>query len=615
MARNIDEIVIDQTGITSTGIPEDGKEISIDITAPRQSTVPTRSVYNQPVYDTSNIVDPRSINIPKEQNEEAPNVMQAHFSEMDAAIDRKKKEFAEYIRKMEEESAENEMLVADGVDEVAGELEYIPPTMKETLERAEAEASGEEYHEMDEVERDLENEIALEQIKEKRNATIHQATPKIVTPVIEDEIEDPLKDIADTMLFGDDMPEEPAKEEKIEEEAITPLVHPTVLKRTRAEDNVKLVAADFSINDEDFDAEEVETTEEEIEKMEGEGFKSLQSDILKKIQPISKSMDISAFKISKKATTVSRVLSNMKDYNVDVVDWALMSTGRPFKASALSGSELFMLDTYDSTKNRLSMNIQQAKILYKHDMNPYKPKSFEAWTKTLSYKDIDHIYAAFYAANYKGSNYIPYSCTNKKTCNNMYLSEQIDIMESMVKFKNDAAKAEFNKIRTMQLTEANSGAYESIIVPITEDLAIGFKAPTMYNTLFENAALDEAFSEKYASIILIIGFIDMVYEINSSTGSLDEIQWKEYPEDISKNIKSKISTYSKIFNKLSTDEHSVILSYINAMADNDDKVTYVIPASKCPKCETEIPEQPTYAKEALFTRRQLATIATTSIDS
>ena len=52
---------------------------------------------------------------------------------------------------------------------------------------------------------------------------------------------------------------------------------------------------------------------------------------------------------------------------------------------------------------------------------------------------------AMYRANYEGSNYIPYNCTNDNCKDKVFLSDNFDIMD-MCKFADKEAKAKFNSI-------------------------------------------------------------------------------------------------------------------------------------------------------------------------
>ena len=68
-----------------------------------------------------------------------------------------------------------------------------------------------------------------------------------------------------------------------------------------------------------------------------------------------------------------------------------------------------------------------------------------------------------------------------------------------VKFANDDAKEKFGKIYNTGGT--NKGLYKTDIVPISEDFAVSFKEPSIYNMVFEIAALDQSCLEIKGSMI------------------------------------------------------------------------------------------------------------------
>ena len=76
-----------------------------------------------------------------------------------------------------------------------------------------------------------------------------------------------------------------------------------------------------------------------------------------------------------------------------------------------------------------------------------------------------------------------------------------------------------------------------------------------------------------------------------------------------KNIKSKISTYSKILKTLNADQFYQFNAYIKAIQEKHDEITYVLPKTTCTKCQKEIAESEMSAESLLFTRHQLTGIA------
>jgi hypothetical protein len=176
----------------------------------------------------------------------------------------------------------------------------------------------------------------------------------------------------------------------------------------------------------------------------------------------------------------------------------------------------------------------------------------------------------------------------------------------MVKFKDDEAKEKFYNIMN------NSGAvsnklYETRIVPISKRFAIGFREPSIYNTIFENAILDQKFIDKYQKILSLMVYIDEVYVIQN--GEYVPISLKVDRTNMAKTTKYRIATYAKVISKLPSDGYQKILSIIASINELGDEVTYQLPEVTCPKCEHVIAAEAKESQELLFSRHQLALIA------
>lgn len=592
-------------------------------------------------------IDLTSLPKKKYTNTEVENKFTQSLAECDKMIERKKQEVLEFNAMIEEQDYENRQLIEDGIETVEGEMKYriddvIPKAHKQKLQMDKKNGEFEE----DEVEKELKDAIEQEEVlmtPPARRIRMQQRDQEVVKPQPKEEVIQPVEEEEQDYDYEEDIVEEepelelseppvvdqtveqPKVKEEKQKKPVTEYkenIHATKIMKPNAPvqsipdaintSNIDL--ANMSIDDEDLEDIELEDEDqEEIDRRHEEGFNKLQSEILARLKPIAKSMDTKAIGISKKAVSSASVIARIgaSSKPVKTFSWVAPCAARPITVSALTGPELYMLDNFDAGRNSLQMNIQQAQIIYKHDMNPYKPKTLESWAKTINYLDIDHFYAAIYGANYSSANYIPYQCEDDK-CGNMQLSDDTPFMK-MVKFKDDEAKKKFETIRNKPHTEESSTEFETVIIPISEDIAVGFQSPTLYSVLFENTSLDEDFRKKYLAIATVINYIDMMYFIVN--GEYVPIQWKEYPTDISKNFKSKMASYSKIMSTFTDDEHSMFMSYIGSVSTaNIDMISYIIPESKCDKCGKTIPESPVYAKDALFTRRQLGTIVTTSID-
>ena len=102
---------------------------------------------------------------------------------------------------------------------------------------------------------------------------------------------------------------------------------------------------------------------------------------------------------------------------------------------------------------------------------------------------------AAYKASFFGANYIPMNCTSDD-CDHVFLTDDIDIESSMVKFKDDAAKDRFYKI----MSGERVGDYSKPeFIMLTDNIAVTLREPSIYNTVFENTVLDQKFVQKYES--------------------------------------------------------------------------------------------------------------------
>lgn len=366
---------------------------------------------------------------------------------------------------------------------------------------------------------------------------------------------------------------------------------------------------DTDINDEEA-IEENEADSEETEDEADETLKHLQALATEKIKPISKTLDISSFTIAKKASMNSNLL---KKPHQKAAKWVLMDQEAVVIMKEFTGAELQALQEYTTESGRsLTALSSRYRMIYDHILSA-KPDSFEAWLKVTPLADIDNYFFAIYIASYKGANYLPKDCKDPK-CKETYLTENIDIM-SMVKFKSDEIKNKFMQIYQDETVVANrKGIYISEVVPVSEDLAISFRSASIYS-LFEYSSLDDKFRDKYADIIGYIPYIDTIYTIDQVNRTLIPVGYKTFPENATKTVKSKIKKFADCLRTLTSDEFSLIKSYANEIRKKEDSgLSYVFPATTCPKCGKEDDEIAIRAEEAVFTRYQLGALVNTSLN-
>lgn len=338
-----------------------------------------------------------------------------------------------------------------------------------------------------------------------------------------------------------------------------------------------------------------------------EVLEHLQKLATERIKPIARKLDLSSFTVMKKPTANLKALQNT---DVKAAKWVLPSQDSVVLMKEFLGSELENLREYSEDATNMSMLYRKYRAIYEHIASP-KPATYEAWLKATPFSDVDHYFFAAYIASFKGVNYLPVDCTNKK-CGKTYMTEDVPILD-MVKFKDENAKKKFTKLYTSEPMYTGKGLYVSEIVPLNNHIAIGFKEASIYN-LFEVQSLSDADKEKYNAIISIIPYIDAMYIIHQDTQQLEPIGYKIYPENANKTVKAKIATFNKALNTLSPDEFTPINAFIREISNKrEDGITYQYPSVKCPYCGTQINAIDTSAESLLFTRYQLGALANTSL--
>ena len=340
---------------------------------------------------------------------------------------------------------------------------------------------------------------------------------------------------------------------------------------------------------------------------EDETLKKLQRMITEKIKPVSKSLNISSFTIAKKPA------ANIAAINQDttkVAKWVAPSAESVILMKEFTGAELETLRGFSEDINSLTMVSKKYRMIYDHIVSP-KPSTYEAWLKSTAYSDLDHYFFAVFIASYKGANYLPMDCANNK-CRETWITDDIPIMD-MVKFENDESKQKFSRIYTSEETAHSKGIYCSEIVPLNNKIAIGFKDASAYS-LIEMASLDNAFKEKYETVISFIPYIDALYIIDEANQTLIPIGYKIYPDNATKSIKSKIHKFYTVLKSLSTDEFSLIKSYIRNITEKTDGMRYKYISATCPKCNKATEEVIISAEELVFTRYQLGALVNTQLN-
>lgn len=622
-AQNTQPININAAGGTVTGIADENQN-------PNRQTIkinPNRKRVHRTVESADQIqeINPNDYIEPVNKPEPKP-IQEKYINELANAVTRRKQEFHEAIAKMEEEDAANRESIENGLENVGDEIQYMPNPLYTPMseddkikapintdngivsEDLDDDFEDSDYDESEEVEEPTHVVIHNQDIEEDNN-------PHPFAHIVEEEAA-PEEENTEDETVADDVEEDSAvKSDDVEIPATEDNKNDTL---NSMDNNISHVTSDDleDIDDNDFEESDDEDEgsrtdpidDEESEKLVDVAMANLRNDIMKKIVNTGRKVNASQLVVSNKVINIKDVLKNTKPAAVKTATWPLMYANRPYIASSLKGAEVALLAEQDNNSNTV-LTTTQARIIFEHDVNPYRPATLEAWAKTIPFGDLDSIFMALYVASLEGANYVPYTCDNDH-CQYAWLSDDLPV-DKMVKFGNDDVKKKFESIKNMELTPDNSGAYESVVTVINDRFAVGIKMPSLFTIMYEYGALDDAFIRKYESIISVIRFIDRIYMIGDD-GNLYPVGWKKYPGDHAKTFKSKIAAYSKILKEFNTVEFSIVASLINAavIKANAD-IEYVMPETNCPKCGNKVAESTVNPRGMLFTRQQLVRIATT----
>lgn len=354
------------------------------------------------------------------------------------------------------------------------------------------------------------------------------------------------------------------------------------------------------MEDED-DVDELDGPDETDEEIQ-ERFKK---SVIEKVKPVTKRFDISTYSIANKKIPFSNATKSATTHYRSA-KWALMSTGRPITMRSFKSTELDALSNTGDEPTRYMSIKKMYSIIFDHIMDP-KPKDVEEWAKVNSFLDLEHIWFAIYRACFEGSNFIPTDCSDTVKCRNVFLSDNVPIKDN-VKFADEAAKKKFNRIINSD-ANVTSLMYATEVIPVSDDYAIAFKEPSIYNVAFESALLEEDFVNKHQDLVSIVAYIDKIYRINHGNHSLEEIDLPVFPNNKTKTFKTKVANYAKIIGTLNSDQYKFILTIIDQINKRGDELTYVYPEMSCPKCGAIVPERRVNAQRMVFLRHQLVALA------
>lgn len=361
---------------------------------------------------------------------------------------------------------------------------------------------------------------------------------------------------------------------------------------------------EFDKDEEDESDVVIKTVDDDHESDE-QILERFKRSIRDKIKPVTKAFNISTYTVVNKAIPFSNAVQQ-KTNHFRRAKWALMSTGRPITIRSFKSTELDEMNNTSNSDSRYMTVKKQYSMIFDHIEDP-KPKTVEEWAKVNSFLDLEHIWFAIYRACFEGANYIPRDCIDTKGCRNVFLTDDTPIMD-MVKFKDKDAKKKFFNILNKD-ADISSTMYVSEITPVSDDYAIAFREPSIYNIVFESALVEEDFLNKYQDLVSLLAYVDSVYRIDHTNHTLIPVNGPHFNDNVTKTYKARIKTLSKVIDTLSSDQYRFILAIIDEINKRGDEVTYVYPEVTCPKCNRTTKEQSQSAQSMVFLRHQLVALA------
>lgn len=366
-----------------------------------------------------------------------------------------------------------------------------------------------------------------------------------------------------------------------------------------------------TISDEEFEKELGldENDDDEIDpipEMTEEERKAQEDELTKEFNdlatPIKKSFDLSTFKIASKPISISMALKHATPAKVQAADWVLPNAGRAFSMTALGGDEIEKFNVSGGGRNILNQYKDIYSIFYEHLLDSNKPKTFEAWLKTITFADNDHLIFGAYKATYQHSNILPYTCPE---CTKTFM-QKVNI-DDMVEYPDEETKNYVNDIRNGDTTSATK--YEQELFQVSDDYVFGIKSPSLYSSIIEGAVLDDRFRQKFGNTIAVLTYVDNVYLIDAANHTLAPVDYHPEPTNFARSTKKKVLSYYKILKQLNADEYQRLISKIFSYDAKEKRISYVMPACTCPKCGAVIPKATTPPIDLLFTRHRLARLS------
>lgn len=357
-----------------------------------------------------------------------------------------------------------------------------------------------------------------------------------------------------------------------------------------------------------LDEETPELTADEQEELKAQQ-KAFREEVLSKLSvtPVMDKEKVKKLRVASKPVSVNKVLK-LAQNNLNTATWPLPNSGRLATFTALSGEEIENLNP-DIHDRNMSAEMQNRLIfgtIFNHLVDSNKPATMEEWLKTINWFDINDIYFGIYLATFKNSNFVANSCTNDK-CKNIFLVDTD--YRKMIKYTDDKCEEVYKKLISTAI-DSTPDEVEEEIVPIGNNYAIGFRAPSVFDIIFGASSLDQAFRVKYANTIGNISYMANIYYITNDT--LFPVDCKPIKDNPAKTMRNKIVAYYNILKTLQSDQYSVIVRTIEEInSRNKFMCSFHYPNATCPKCMHTVKREDDFVNPLtmLFTRHRLVQFA------
>ena len=551
---------------------------------------------NPKVTDTSELkpIDINQIAPPKPKFDVNETPVVKAYKELDDALDRKKKETEERIKMAKKEILEariEKSIQEDPLGENTEEIKSKTDFVKSVSESTENDKQNiiDDSDELSDLIESTESMEMSDNVKEAMNVA-NSTTETLKSTDTKNETSSK----AELLKQQEEMFNEADTDENFLDEE---------------EDSVD----EDIVEDEESNTETSVEEEEDIRKRREEAFKEYQAKVKECISPMStgKVFDLSKFKIRRKPVSYSKLLAE-RAFNSDVKPkdhistWILPNSGRTITLSEFKGTDLDSLSSDDDSLNSLQRLTRFYSTIFKHVVDPNKPKTLEAWLKSVSLLDVSHLHFAVYKASFEQSNYITEICNNKK-CLAMDLVKH-PIMD-MVKFKDEETKKKYMDIFNKKENTSPS-TLEETPVQINDKYVFGIRFPSIYHSLFESTQISRNIALKHQALLANMAFINTIYAIDENAQELVPIDFKPDSNSFKNTVENKFKIIVRVLKEFKPDEFAylqrAIIKLSNDQFESPGDITYQYPESKCSKCGSKIPAIPqSNPISMVFTRLQL----------